>query len=383
WTDSATGFFQSGGFTQKNVQAIDFSPGGAHLAAVSDNEVWIRNIATGVVTARLGGHTDRVLTLAFTAAGGGSYLLATGSRDDTAQIWRLSTSMEAEHLVTLEHGSWVSAVAFSPEGELLATGGYDSSIYLWDTNGFALGPPLHRSSQDQILALDFSPVGGLLAAGSVNGLRVWQPERSDFELPLTSRYFRFLGPGPFNPAPQYLDNWFHDRPEIELQTFGTLPPTLEAAGNGFRTLQPVPESMTLQSAGVFNSETGDTVGLIQIYVFTSFFGPARLTFLQTSWDLRMVDWPVSPAAMLVEAQVEGLPGEIVIGGWGFEEALQDGMTIRDWAHDASSLSIRWQDDDWYYSVFLDMPFDMGLIIDSELRIDLNGLIDLIETGWKQ
>ncbi|HUF39839.1 MAG TPA: hypothetical protein VMN57_15045, partial [Anaerolineales bacterium] len=47
WTDSATGFFQSGGFTQKNVQAIDFSPGGAHLAAVSDNEVWIRNIATG------------------------------------------------------------------------------------------------------------------------------------------------------------------------------------------------------------------------------------------------------------------------------------------------------------------------------------------------
>ena len=33
------------------------------------------------------------------------------------------------------------------------------------------------------------------------------------------------------------------------------------------------------------------------------------------------------------------------------------------------------------SAYFDQPYNMGLIINSDLRLDLNGLIALIETGW--
>ena len=64
---------------------------------------------------------------------------ASSSSDKTIRLWDVKTGQPK---ATLEgHTSWVTHVAFSPDG-LLAFGGYDKTVQLWDVEtGAALGPP--------------------------------------------------------------------------------------------------------------------------------------------------------------------------------------------------------------------------------------------------
>jgi WD40 repeat protein len=54
--------------------------------------------------------------------------LATGSTDSTARIWDVGAGGQ---LVTMQHEGPVRAVAFSPDGQFLATGSQDRIVQLW------------------------------------------------------------------------------------------------------------------------------------------------------------------------------------------------------------------------------------------------------------
>jgi len=56
-------------------------------------------------------------------------LLATGGRDRTATLWDLDARAKLRSLPA--HGHWVTAVAFSPDGRLLATGSNDKMLRIW------------------------------------------------------------------------------------------------------------------------------------------------------------------------------------------------------------------------------------------------------------
>jgi WD40 repeat protein len=75
----------------------------------------------------LEGHSDSVWTVAFSQDG---QLLASGSRDRTIKLWDPITGA-VKH--TLEgHSDWLRAVAFSQDGQFLASGSQDKTIKLWD-----------------------------------------------------------------------------------------------------------------------------------------------------------------------------------------------------------------------------------------------------------
>ncbi|MEV5646362.1 hypothetical protein AB0L67_40800, partial [Streptomyces flaveolus] len=60
----------------------------------------------------------------------------------------------------------VSAVAFSPDGTLLATGGGDKTVRLWDpVTPEPVGKPL-TGHADYVFWVAFSPDGALLATAS-------------------------------------------------------------------------------------------------------------------------------------------------------------------------------------------------------------------------
>jgi predicted NACHT family NTPase len=117
------------------------------------------------------GHTDRVRAVAFSPNG---RLLATASDDYTARLWDPRTGQQVGAPLT-GHTDIVSAVAFSPDSRLLATANWDRTTRLWDpSTGQQVSAPLtgHTAGMS---AVAFSPDNRLLATASSDDgtVRLW------------------------------------------------------------------------------------------------------------------------------------------------------------------------------------------------------------------
>lgn len=100
-------------------------------------------------------------------------IVASGGTDNTVKLWDQQSGLELRSLQG--HTDAVQAIAFSPDGRLLATAGTDQQILLWD---LATGRMLRRlmGHQSTVTSLAFSRDGRLLASGAMDEtIRVWDP----------------------------------------------------------------------------------------------------------------------------------------------------------------------------------------------------------------
>jgi WD40 repeat protein/serine/threonine protein kinase len=168
------------GFTPDGNSAAAASLVTAKNGAVLYSETQLWDLETGRPRGKPLPQPGRLLALALSPDG---KLLLTGSAvagtepsgppRGEARLWDVTTGEPAGP--PLGHSGVVRAVAFSPDGGLLATGCEDRTAHLWLAGaGVQLGPGL--GSAGTVGALAFSPDGRTLATGSLNdqdGARLW------------------------------------------------------------------------------------------------------------------------------------------------------------------------------------------------------------------
>ena len=126
------------------------------------------------------GHLFSVGSIAYSRDG---KLLASGGQDKTIKLWDVASGRLIRTLVDLnpaykapnhdENYQAVLATAFSPDGKTLAAGSWDETIKLWSVpEGKLLGAIEGKS--DEIISFAFSPDGKVLASGSDDTtIRFW------------------------------------------------------------------------------------------------------------------------------------------------------------------------------------------------------------------
>jgi len=99
-------------------------------------------------------------------------LLALGKSNGLVGIWDLNAGRAIKHFLHDLRGDPVTAVAFSLDDSLLATGGEDGHLKIRDLRTTKL--VLRRQHPAPIRAIAFDPAGGLVATACDDGaLRVW------------------------------------------------------------------------------------------------------------------------------------------------------------------------------------------------------------------
>src|SRR5262249_10586484 len=156
---------------QAPVSALAYRPDGKLLAAGLHKEVVLLSPADGEVVGRLGGQRGRGTALLF-SHDGRWVAVASGSAGTAGEL-RLYAMPSAglplekpEHLIAA-HKDLILDLAFSSDGKLLATCGYDRLIKLWDP---ATGKEVRtlKDHSDSVYGVSFSPDGKLLASAAAD-----------------------------------------------------------------------------------------------------------------------------------------------------------------------------------------------------------------------
>ena len=296
---------------------VMFSPDGKYLAV--GTSIGVDGIAL-LDASNLGmirffeGYTEGVYSVAFSPDGN---TLASGSGDTTIKIWDIQT---VEEIVTLEgHTDYVGIVAFSPDGLTLASGSKDTTIKLWDVQTAEEIATLegHTGSVNSVA---FSPDGQTLASGSDDSkIKLWDVQTAK-EIVTLREHSSDVRSIAFSPDGQTLASGSDDS-KIKLWDVHDVHAPTEIAtlihGDSVFSVAFSPDGQTLASGGygpwantkLWDVQTEEEIATFegQRYVKSVAFSPNGQTLASGSsdciklWDVHDVHAPTEIATLKGDA----------------------------------------------------------------------------------
>jgi len=150
-------------------RSVAVSPDGQWLAIASANdpEIEILALPSGQPVRVFTAHSRPILALAFSPDG---RRLASGGADHVVKVWRVPDFTEEAQFVG--HTAPVWSVAFSPDGQYVASGTIDSTARIWRLSDRSAFRTYYQ--EYWVWSVAFSPDGELLASGGYVPIRLYR-----------------------------------------------------------------------------------------------------------------------------------------------------------------------------------------------------------------
>ncbi len=278
------------------INKIAYSPDGKRLAVASSIGVWIYDADSGKELDLLTENTNWVQSIAFNPNGN---VLASGGDDGSIRLWDTRTST---HLRTMtDHTSLITNIVFSGDGKMLASASRDNIVRLWDMQTGKIRKTLHGHA-DKIFSLSLSSDGTTLASASQdNTIRLWDTQtgkiRKTHDLEHSNEIFKMT----FSPDGKTLASWSFENP-IRLWDVQTGEPlhtlTLQLM-DIVNELAFSPDGKTIASAmnngivHLWNAQTGERRRILighTHWVLRVVFSPDGKTIASGSYDATVRLW---------------------------------------------------------------------------------------------
>jgi hypothetical protein len=329
------------------VDALVFSPDGKWLAsstcvredpkadceqpAVGQIQLW--ELATGALRQTISAHWGAIWALAFSPNG---RLLASAGEDALVHVWEIKTG---SRVFSIKNGIWgvpFHAIAFSPDGQLLATdyclkyrpGSCDQpEVRLW--NG-ATGDLVRILSgltgyNSIVHTISFSPDGKLLAAGMFQDIKIWKAS-SGAELRTISA--KVVGSVAFIPPDgrwlAYTD-FEYPQDTIKLQHVGDLinkgEPMPEKVPKEWR----VPGDFPTIQAAIDAASDGDTIRVLDPGIYRESLTITKSLKIIANWEAFPVI--IQPKEIII---IENVPTIFIDGERPIEVTLENLLVRHIW-----------------------------------------------------